>query len=84
MKSCYLKVLGVVSAVALGGYLAASVASAQDTTGGVTGGGPGNTNSSRADADDGFDMGWIGLAGLAGLAGLMPRKGHDRVGVDRH
>lgn len=33
-----------------------------------------NVAQSRADDDDGFDMGWLGLLGLLGLAGLRGRR----------
>jgi hypothetical protein len=58
-------------------------ASAQtDTTGGTnsttTTTTPGSDLAS-ADADRGFDWGWLGLLGLSGLLGLIPRKREENV-----
>jgi hypothetical protein len=36
------------------------------------------TTDTRADDDEGFEMGWIGLAGLAGLLGLLRRDPDTR------
>ena len=62
-------------------------ASAQtDTTGGTTGGTNNTTTTTSpssdvasADADNGFDWGWLGLLGLSGLLGLIPRKREENV-----
>jgi hypothetical protein len=61
-------------------------ASAQtDTTGGTTNGTNSTTTTTRgsdvasADADNGFDWGWLGLLGLSGLLGLIPRKREENV-----
>jgi hypothetical protein len=61
-------------------------ASAQtDTTGGTTNGTNSTTTTSprsdvaSADADNGFDWGWLGLLGLSGLLGLIPRKREENV-----
>ena len=58
-------------------------ASAQtDTTGGTnsttTKTTPGSDVAS-ADADRGFDWGWLGLLGLSGFFGLIPRKREENV-----